>query len=232
VKTTDLHATPRTVRTLAAGLILTTLCGCGALRPATPHPAFYTLGYTAGLSGTPPPGADGAPTLIVNPPHAAAGYDSPRIIYVREPYQLQYFVHSEWADLPARMLAPLLVSAIGQTGAFRAVVLTPSAAAGDLRLDTEIVRLQHEFNTTPSRVRFTLRAYVVDDRTRRTLAWGEFEATADAASDDPYGGVTAANQAVQAVLERLATFCAETAAKLKALPPETLQPGRSGAAGR
>jgi cholesterol transport system auxiliary component len=149
--------------------------------------------------------------LIINPPHAAPGFDSPRIIYVRETHKLEYFAHSEWVDPPARMLAPLLVAAVENTGAFRAVVLTPSAAAGDLRLDTEIIRLQHEFQTQPSRVRFTLRAYLVDDKTRRVLAWREFDAAVPAASEDPYGGVVAANRAVQTVLENLSAFCAEAA---------------------
>ena len=86
-----------------------------------------------------------------------------------------------------------------------------SAAAGDLRLDTEIIRLQHEFLTRPSQVRFTLRAHLVDNRTRRVLASREFEAVAPAASENPYGGVVAANRAVQTVLEDLAAFCAESA---------------------
>jgi len=87
--------------------------------------------------------------------------------------------------------------------------VTPSAAAGDLRLDTEVVRLQQDFASQPSGVRFTLRAYVVDNTTRRVLAWREFDETAAAASEDPYGGVVAANQVVQTVLGRLAVFCAE-----------------------
>ncbi len=157
-----------------------------------------------------------APTLTVNPPRAAAGFDSSRIIYVRERHQLEYFAHSEWVDPPARMLAPLLVAAIESTGAFRAVVLTPSAAGGDLRLDTEIIGLQHEFTTQRSRVRFTLRAYLVDDKTRRVLAARQFDAAIPAASDDPYGGVVAANRAVQTVLEDLAAFCAETARGVRA----------------
>ena len=152
-----------------------------------------------------------APTLIVNPPHAAAGFDSQRIIYVRETHKLEYFAHSEWVDPPARMLAPLLVAAIENTGAFRAVVLTPSAAAGDLRLDTEIIRLQHEFRTRPSRVRFTLRATLIDQETRRVEAWREFDDSVPAGSDDPYGGVVAANRAVQLTVESLAEFCAGVA---------------------
>ena len=201
-------------RLCAAGLLLMLAGGCDALRPtATPHPAFYSLGNTrdaapAAIRRTAPAAA---PTMIVNPPQAAAGFDSARIIYVREAHKLEYFAHSEWVDPPARMLAPLLVAAVEKTGAFRAVVLTPSAAAGDLRLDTEIIRLQHEFRTQPSRVRFTLRAYLVDDKTRRVLAWREFDAAVPSASEDPHGGVVAANRAVQAVLEDLSVFCAETA---------------------
>lgn len=205
------------LRLFAAGLSFLALYACGALRPsATPHPAFYSLDRArlaapAEIRVTVP---EAAPTLIVNPPYAAAGFDSPRIIYVREAHQLEYFAHSDWIDPPARMLAPLIVAAIENTGSFRAVVLTPSAAAGDLRLDSEIIRLQHEFGAQPSRVRFTLRAYLVEVRTRRVLAWREFDAVVPAASDDPYGGVMAANRAVQTVLGELSAFCAEAARTL------------------
>jgi len=208
----------RVSRLVAAGMSLVAVCACGTLRPtATPHPAFYALEGARGEAPVAAPktlpaaASSAAPTLIINPPHAAAGFDSSRIIYLRETHKLEYFAHSEWVDPPARMLAPLIVAAVENTGAFRAVVLTPSAAAGDLRLDTEIIRLQHEFRTEPSRARFTLRAYLVDDRTRRVLAWREFDAAVPAASEDPYGGVVAANRAVQTVLESLAAFCAEAA---------------------
>lgn len=199
---------------LGAGVLLMAMGGCSALRPqATPHASFYALDNAR--SAAPEPAAVSvaatAPTLIINPPHAAAGFDSSRIIYVREPHKLEYFAHSEWVDPPARMLGPLLVDALAGTGAFRAVVLTPGAAAGDLRLDTEIIRLQHEFQVSPSRVRFTLRAYLVDDKTRRVLAWREFDAVAPAASEDPYGGVLAANGAVQSAIDMLSAFCAEVA---------------------
>jgi cholesterol transport system auxiliary component len=123
------------------------------------------------------------------------------------------------------MLAPLIVVAVENSGAFRAVVLTPSAAAGDLRLDTEIIRLQHEFRTQPSRMRSTLRAYIVDNTTRRVLAWREFDETVAAASEDPYGGVVAANRAVQTVLEHLASFCAKAAGNWQ--PPAAVVPKRA-----
>ncbi len=162
-----------------------------------------------------------APTLVVNPSHAASGFDSRRIIYAREAHRLEYFAHNEWVDTPARMIAPLIVAAAESSGMFRAVVLTPSAAAGDLRLDTGIIRLQHDFRTRPSRVRFTLRAHIVDNTTRQVLAWREFDETVLAGSEDPYGGVVAANRAVQAALEQLASLCIEAASRWHPKPAGT-----------
>jgi cholesterol transport system auxiliary component len=207
---------PRLCRLGAAGLLLTLAGGCDTLRPtATPPPSLYSLDSARMDPGAPTraasPRSETGPTLIVNPPHAASGFDSQRMIYVRQAHKLEYFAHNEWVDTPARMVAPLVVAAVEKSGAFRAVVLTPSAAAGDLRLDAEIVRLQHDFGSQPSRVQFTLRAYLVDNATRRVLAWREFDETVAAASEDPYGGVVAANRAVRTVLEQLAGFCAEAA---------------------
>jgi cholesterol transport system auxiliary component len=222
------HATPhlnpppqggrrlRNCRLIAAALSLTLVCGCEALRPLvtpSPQPNYYSLA-DARNDATPPAGpraADTAPTLIVSPPHAAAGFDSQRIMYVRTTDQLEHFAHNEWIDTPARMLAPLIVGAVERSGAFRAVVQTPSPATGEMRLDTEILRLQHEFVSVPSQVRFTLRAYLVESVTRRVIASREFDAVVPASSEDPHGGVVAANRAVHTVLENLSAFCAEAA---------------------
>jgi cholesterol transport system auxiliary component len=189
------------------------LGGCSALIPApSAPPAMHGLAPVAGAQASAVPGAAAhGPTLVVSPPHAAAGFDSPRMMYVREAGELEYFAHNRWSDTPARMLGPLIVAAAQSSGAFRAVVSSPSPAMGEMRLDTEILRLQQEFAGVPSRVRFTLRAYLVESATRRVIALREFEAVVPAASEDPQGGVRAAHKAVGAVLVELAVFCAEAA---------------------
>jgi cholesterol transport system auxiliary component len=196
------------------GVVALALSACSALHPAkTAPPAFYTFGNQQYPAQGPPTAQLPAKalTLAINPVRAASGFDSQRIIYVRQTHKLEYFAHSEWIDTPGRMLGPLLVASIEKTGAFRAVVLTPGSANGDLRLDTEIIRLQQDFQTSPSRVHFTLRAYLVEEKTRRVLAWREFDANAVASSEDPQGGVTAASLAVQTVLDELSLFCADAA---------------------
>ena len=202
----------------AAGLLLMLAGGCSILRPtATPQASVYSLDNAlverVAARRTQTPAAIAAPTLIVSQPRAAPGFDSPHIIYVRQPHKLETYAHSEWGDTPARMLAPLIVAALESSTTFRAVMLAPTASSADLRLDTEILRLQQDFASQPSRVRFTLRAYLVDQTTRRVLAWRVFDEAVAATSDDSYGGVVAANRAVQTVLEEMARFSAEAASQ-------------------
>ncbi len=195
------------------------LGGCNALLPKPPPaPALFSidggnLAASAPAIRPPPPNA---PTLIVGTPRAAPGFDTPRIVYVRHAHELEAFAYSQWVQPPALMLAPLIAKAAERSGAFRAVLLAPTVAVAELRLDTELVRLQHEFADPPSRVRLTLRAVLVETATRRVVAWREFDTSAPAASDDPYGGVVAANQAVNEVLADLAAFCAQAASQAAA----------------
>ena len=187
-------------------LLCTALTGCSVLSPTNSvAPAFYSL--DAAAAAAPASSAASAPTLLIAPTRAAAGFDSPRIIYTREPHVIAYFAHSEWVDTPARMLGALLVTAMERNGAFRAVSVTSSAASGDVRLDTELVRLQHEFQTLPSQV-----------RTRRVVASREIDSVVPSASQDPYGGVVAANAAVQRALQELSAFCVEALRQRPAVP--------------
>lgn len=192
-------------RVLVVWLGVLSLCACSTLsKTSTPPPAFYALDASLPLASQPEPGAQ--LTLLISPPYAASGFDSQRMVYVRQDHQLEYFAHSEWVDPPARMLGPLLVSAAQHTGAFAAVVLASGTAAGDLRLNTDLLQLQHNFQTRPSRVQLGLRVYLLDEKNRKVLAWKEFSAEAEATSDTPQGGVAAANRVVQEVLTQVAQF--------------------------
>ena len=147
-------------------------------------------------------------TLLVNTPSARSGFESARMIYLKKPHEIDHFAQSQWVDSPARMLAPLLLQALESTAKYRSVIPVRSAAAAELRLDTEIIRLQHEFLTRPSQIHLTVRAQLIDLRNKSVLATREFDVTEEADSDDPYGGVIATNRAVKIVLQQIADFCA------------------------
>jgi cholesterol transport system auxiliary component len=188
--------------------------GCSVLKTEkTSETSYYSLDLITPVAKNVVEVRTYRPTLIVNPPSSAAGFGSSRIIYFRQAHKMEYFAHSEWVESPARMLAPLLSESLQKSGVFRAVVLTPSAAAADLRLNTEVVRLQHEFFEASSRVRFTLRAHFIDEKTRRIIAIREFDVSRAALSNNPYAGVAAANLVVAAVLRDLSVFSGEVAAQ-------------------
>ena len=144
--------------------------------------------------------------LLVSQPKAQPGYTTRNIVYTKTPLTLSFYSKSEWADTPAQMLIPLIVRAVEKSGAFRAVLTAPGQAIGDLRLETDIVRLQHEFFEQPSQVRLLLRAKLFDAQTREVLATRLFEAVKPAPSENAYGGVQAANEAVRQVLEKMIIF--------------------------
>jgi len=191
---------------LAATLLGGALAACtGLTPPAVDEISIYTFeARPVTVRLAPRPGA----ILAVGTPRAWPGFDTARIAYVKQPYELEYFTKSRWADQPARMLVPLLARVLEQSGTFDAVVQTPGAVAGTLRLDTELVRLQHEFEVQPSRVRLTLRVQLVDMEARRVIAAGEFEEVEAAAAENAYAGVAALNRALERMLPRLAEFCA------------------------
>jgi cholesterol transport system auxiliary component len=201
---------PPHFRTLTTGALCATLLlgGCSGLLPKpAPEPSFYALeSVPLAAPEAPVVRSTEALTLIVSPPRAAAGYGSQRMLYVRQAHRLQYFSRSQWVDTPGRMLAPLLVARMTAGGDFSAVFSSASGAAADFRLDSEIVMLRQDFSTTPSHVRLLLRAYLIEDDHRRVIANGDFEAIVASASEDPYGGVIAANRAVQIVLDQLSAF--------------------------
>lgn len=182
-------------------------CSGSLLPKALPMPSLHALSWDDADAPPVRAPAAGARVLAVLAPRAAAGFDGANMVYLRRPHEVEAFAQNAWVDTPSRMLAPLLVRALQRSGSFRAVLSAPGAAQAELALDTEIIRLQQDFGSVPSQVRFTLRAVLIDSTTRRVLAWREFDRRVAAPSEDPRGGVAAANQAARQVLDELVAFC-------------------------
>lgn len=196
------------------------LSGCSSLIPAdVVQPKLYSFDDAQPMTQHAQPMKAGAPTLVLGTLRAAAGFDSAQMVYLRQPHKLEYFRESQWVNAPAVMLPPLIAAAMEANGAFGAVVQTPTSVPGQFRLELEIIRLQQEFISLPSREHVTLRAHLLNPATRQVIAWREFDVTVPAPTDDPYGGVIAANQAVRTVIAQLVTFCAETISGLPQTRP-------------
>jgi cholesterol transport system auxiliary component len=180
------------------------LAGCTAL--PTPHvdnthqyllDALPTLNTTSHKSPL---------VLAISQPTARPGFDTPQMAYLRQPLELEYFATHRWADTPSHMLKPLLAQALEPM--FSAVVQAPVILPANLRLDSELIRLQQNFTSKPSRIQLTLRVQLVNIKDKQIIISKVFDESENVSSEDAYAGVIAANHALQRILDQLTDFLA------------------------
>lgn len=170
----------------------------------TPTIAKYTLtAYSNPKTVTRPRHS----TLLVTTPIASPDYQSKQMLYTEgNLYQLRAFAKNQWIAPPALLLEPLIVQSLRDTGYFRAVIASPHVALTDWRLDTQLLTLRQDFFPASSQICLILQAQIVNSRTSKVIAQRRFVAIVNAPQRSPEGGVTAANQATQQVLQQLASF--------------------------
>lgn len=167
--------------------------------------AAYWLQYAASAQ---PATSSAAPSILVSPVRAAPGLESARMAYQREANRLDYYARNRWVDAPAAMLQPLVVKALEAQGGFAAVVQGPAAVQAQRRLDLDLTQFVQDFSQSPSCMRVSVRAQVIDMATQKVLATRVFESHMAATSEDARGGVDAANRALAELLPSLAAWVA------------------------
>ncbi len=205
-------------RRILRGVVLAALAAAAAACTLLPAPkatprSTFLLGPEPAPSGAPPamcPAGTATATLLVTLPREEPGFDTAGMAYLPRPNAVSYYANSQWADTPARMLAPLMAQALERTGCWRAVVRTPSTIAADYRLDTEDLVLGQEFFARPARVRLGLRAVLVDAREERVVDARRFEAVEDAPEGDAAGGAAAAGRAAAKLVASLAAWAGDS----------------------
>ena len=203
-------------RRIPRGIVLAALAAAAAactLLPApkaTPRTTFLLGPEPGGAGAATAPCDGGTATLLVTLPREEPGFDTARMAYLPRPNAVSYYANSQWADTPARMLAPMIALALERTGCWRAVVRTPTSVAADYRLDTEDLVLGQEFFSRPARARLALRAVLVDVREERVVAARRFEAAEDAPEGDAGGGAAAAGRAAAKLVASLAAWAGES----------------------
>ncbi len=112
---------------------------------------------------------------------------------------------------PAQMILPLLLSALRAQGYFYAVVSPPFSGITNLRLDTQLVKMQQEFLLPTSCVRMVIQAQLINNTTNRIVASRRFETVVSAPENNPYSGVRSANKAAAVLSQKIARFCVRSA---------------------
>ncbi len=182
------------------------LSGCSLVREVHDPVRTYVLESEGAASGEdirPSASVKRLPSLLIGVPQSAPGFESSRMAYVRVPHELNFFATSQWAESPARMLAPLLVQRLERSGVWNSVIQMPTSIRGDYRLELTNVTLVQEFLQDRSRMRLAWRGQLVNIKDRKVVGTRNFEREERAFSEDAYGGVFAAQQVASSLLNDL-----------------------------
>jgi len=196
------------------GLILCfILNSCSLLSPVPQASHTYLLTDPTALTGT-----DNNPsmlftsktnaqkTLVISSITSLPWLNTTRMAYQQQPDEISYFAQNNWAATPAELLQPIITHALQQSGIYRAVVTGPTVTRYDQRLDISLLAMQQAFWQKPSVYQITLQIELINNL-QQVIAATQLNTTITAPSDDPQGGVTAANQAVAKLMPSIVQFC-------------------------
>ncbi|KAA0680217.1 ABC-type transport auxiliary lipoprotein family protein [Azospirillum brasilense] len=188
--------TSRLIRGLGAAVLAVGLmAGCAALNPTAP--SLYTLTPgTVAESGLPPVSWQ----LLVEPPAASAGIDTPRIAVTRSATALDYFAGVSWADRAPNMVQGLIVQSFEDSRRIVSVGRDSAGLRSDFLLKTELRDFQAEFTNpsaaVPDRVRVRLSAKLVAMPNRTIEAGETFDAVVPVRGSDFTDVIAAFNTAL------------------------------------
>lgn len=190
-----------------AAAVLTTSCTVPGQERDTV--TTYLLEWSGPVAAELPP-FEPCAAMLVTTPLSAPGYASARMAYTQQNHRVDYFATHRWADTAARMLSPLLARALQASGLFKAAVESPAPIDAQLRLESEVLELRQLFTPQDSALRLSLKVNLFDLAKDRLVATRVFNVTEPAETRDPYGGVVAANRAVDRMLQELISFLRAT----------------------
>ncbi len=145
-------------------------------------------------------------SILVSQPDAIPGYQTEQMLYVDKQFELSSFAHNAWISSPANMLYPLITQSLQHSHYFYAVASGPDADKTDYRLDTQLIALQQNFLTKPSKVELIANVVLTHISDGRIVASRIFNERVPCSEDTPYGGVVAANKAALTFTNRLTQF--------------------------
>jgi cholesterol transport system auxiliary component len=196
-------ATRRQLTLLLPASAALSACAGGLWPSPTPLPTRYTWAIPSPMVEHLQPGR---PVLLLAPPTAATELQGTDLLYLGPNSALLPYARSSWSAPPAQALAALLQPALAASGAFAAVLLSPSAARPGLRLETHLGRLQHEPGSGEMVVH--LNAVLINLTTRQPLGSRSFALRQPVDQAQAASAVAAAQALGHRLAAEVAQWCA------------------------
>jgi cholesterol transport system auxiliary component len=197
----------------ASGLLLGVVLGLSVAGCALVPPpgAEATRAVLNKIPSEVPQRASRSAVMLVLPPQARPIYDTTQMAYSVQPYEVAYFSQHEWGETPSRMLQPLLVTTLQNTGYFAAVITPAYGGRYSYALRTEIRELIADFTSEPPLLRLSLRCVLQEGAAGQVIAVKEISIREPMQQKTPRAAVVAANEATAKALQELARFVLDKA---------------------
>ena len=145
--------------------------------------------------------------LKLSPIKAARELNTTDILYSSAQYNQESYAYSRWSDAPVTLLQMLFLSALEETGQFRAVVPSTSASKPDFLLESILFNFSHHINTDGTSYGFIrIRFYLIDYPARMVTATREFSSRVTASSQNAESAAVALNKAAENIALDLTTW--------------------------
>lgn len=189
-------------RQLCILVMIALLAGCATIKPPRDEaPVTWDLAPAMPFE---PASTPVDATLHVARPVAIAALATADIAWREQAFERRYYARNRWADEPARLLHPHIVTAIEDAGLFAHTVSSAASTQPRYRLETELLEFEIDFRERREGVaRLRLRARLIDLEAGQVLATRRFDATADSRTATPADAVEATNQALEQLLTPL-----------------------------
>ncbi|MGH8224733.1 MAG: ABC-type transport auxiliary lipoprotein family protein [Gammaproteobacteria bacterium] len=212
--------------TLAATLCIlapvTLIAGCGLLSQGDTTPVEqYEIAPAVSMSN--PPAMPCKLVVRVRNVEASTPWATDNMLYTKSEHAIASFAYHRWAATPATMLTDTLVKALAANGLYRGVLGPVSPGNADLTLAVTLRSGPVQTfsgqtdakggNAGESTESLTLAANLTRTQSGELVASKTFDGS-EAATADPYGGVTAANALAGKLLGEMLDWLAQTNATL------------------
>lgn len=190
-------------KTLLVAIVTTTISGCSLFSPVDNQIRVALINK---LPQGIPQRETHATTLLVLAPAINPAYDTVRMIYRIQPYQIDYFSKHEWGATPAQMLHPLLTQSLENTHYFSTVLTPPYFGPYNYALHAEIIELTQDFTSNPATLHLSLRVRLTEGDSNRIISAKAISLQEQLQENTAYAGVIAANEATAKALQQITEF--------------------------
>lgn len=178
------------------------VASCSPFTPVnTPPQNMYLLKYNNSLENK---NTHKTKILLITQPEAPEWLNTNKMLYKTAGNKINYFAQNQWVSTPAEMLRVIMTKALFQSG----------SGSVTERLDIQLMNMEQDFSQNPSVFKFEVQAELINMTTGNIIRTQRFNYEIPAVSNNPEGGVNAANKAVQLWIPQLIDFCRRSPANI------------------